>query len=964
MTLVAQSDYCIFLGGLALLGIAVTALLLNREDRETTLAWPWLAGFGFLQALYQWSKLAVVVFPATAPFLESGAQVVRISALVALLEFGRRAVPLWSAWRPGPWFAAPWLLVALASAWFVPEHASWTLRVFLFLPAAALGAAGLAAAAWRQRPGAAWLWPAAAGLAGLIVFTLPNMLGEGVQAVAGRPGAVWAMHTDWLLMVWIVCWSLMLVGLFGFWDWIRRQNAFQTGEWGIWLWLRWLVFVLLLPVLGAGWLITNTLGKREQQKQENNWITTVQLTATAVGAKLDATGLNENATAQPKADSLRLMQSKPMFRNLIIWFWRDGALHRLFDARRPAPGDGGRERRSDALLRNAWEQFQAGSATPVWLPLAPTERPDVVVLSPLRQPDGHLAGMVGIEVDGSWLATAPQTQRSFGILLSLLLVLIWLLWVFFPLSLAHRRRAMELRENADRFRRLFSKLDSSFFLLEPVPAAAGHSPSYRFAEVNPAFEELAGKPREALLGHRPEELFTNLDPDWLEIANRVMATGVSERLERFSPVFQRHLDIVVYRPFPNQLAVIFTDVTERKRLQQRLQDTQKMESLGLLAGGIAHDFNNLLMIILGNAELVRLEVKADTETSHALDEIKHSTLKAAELSKQMLIYAGRSFINPKPLAMNTVLEETLALIESSLPAQQGIHRQFDPRLPVIAADEGQTRQMIVNLVTNAVEALGDTPGGITVTTGVASLSAEQLADLQGGETLKPGDYLFLEVGDTGAGMDAETQLRMFDPFFSTKFTGRGLGLAAVLGIVRGHHGVIRVRSAKDHGTAITVYLPCPVPPLSLPAPAAALPTPAQARTTGATLLVTDDDPEARFVMCRHLALAGFKTLEAGDGNQAVAVFQEHRQHIAGVLLDLKMPNMNGEAAFAEIQRQAPGFPVLLVSGYSEDEAHRLFAGRPWAGFLQKPFTAAEMLAKVQAILVRAPETTAPPPRTD
>ena len=954
MTLVAQADYCIFLSGLMLAGLAMAGLLLDREDRATGLAWRWLAGFGAFYALHEWLKLVAAVFPNTVPVLEPASQVLRWVALLSLLEFGRRAIPLWINWRPGPWFFAPWLAVTLATAWFIPVHAAWTVRVFLLLPAILLAAVGVAAAARRQpRREAAGLWLTAAGLAGLVLFSVPGVPVDDTMLFAGKSGTLAATRHHLVLAVWVVLILTILVGQLAYWDRLRRQSTLTTAEWSAWFWLRWLVFVLIVPVLLIGWGITQMLGSREQQALERNWETTAQLTAAAVGGSLAVPAQlkvpNDATDASNRDRSLGLMQVNPRCRDLIIWTRQDGSFQRLFHARHD-PGTHARDTVDRALLQDAWRQFRDQTSEAVWTSATQSDRPDRLLLAPLRRATGELVGIIGIDVDGALLAAGPQTQRFLGITVSLLLVLVWSLWAFLPLALARRRLAMELRENAERFRLLFSKLDACFVLLDRIPAAPGDPDGYHFVEVNPAFEELAGLPRATIIGHPVKEQFPQRNAWWMEVVDRVMQTGVSERMERDSSLFHRDLDFIFYRPFPTQVAILFTDITERQRLRQQLQEAQKMESLGLLAGGIAHDFNNLLMIILGNTELARFNMTPCGETTRALHEIQRATLRAAELSKQMLVYAGRSFINPKPLALNTVIEETLALIESSLPARQGIHRRFDPLLPVIAMDEGQTRQLVVNLVTNAVEALGDNQGDITVTTGVASLTAAGLAGLQGDEAPQPGDYLYLEVTDSGSGMDPETRRRMFDPFFSTKFTGRGLGLAAVLGIIRGHHGVVKVRSAKGHGATITVYLPCPAAPLRLPEftrPSAIAPS---RRPAGLTLLVTDDDPDARFVMCRHLAHAGYRTLEAADGREAVQLFTKHRQEIAAILLDLKMPNMNGEEAFAEIQRLAPNFPILLVSGYSEDEANRLFAGRPWSGFLQKPFTSAEMLDQVQAIL--------------
>ncbi|MEI8078313.1 MAG: PAS domain-containing protein, partial [bacterium] len=640
MTLLAQADYCIFLSGLMLAGLAVAGLLLDREDRATGLAWRWLAGFGAFYAFHEWLKLVAAVFPNTVPVLEPASQVLRWVALLSLLEFGRRAMPLWINWRPGPWFFVPWLAVTLATAWFMPVHAAWTVRVFLLLPAILLAAVGLAAVARRQpRQDAAGLWLTSAGLAGLVLFSIPGVPVDDAMIFAGKADILATAHHHLVLAVWVVLILTILVGQLAYWDRLRRQITLKTAEWSAWFWLRWLVLVLIVPVLLIGWGITQMLGNREQQALERHWETTAQLTAAAlVGSLALPAQMNvPNGTSDTgnRDRSLGLMQVNPQCRDLIIWRWQDGGFQRLFHARRDV-GTHARDTVDRALLLDAWRQFQVQTSEAVWTSANQLDdQSERLLLTPLRQATGELVGIIGIEVDGHLLAAGPQTQRFLGITVSLLLVLVWSLWAFLPLALARRRLAMELRENAERFRLLFSKLDACFVLLERLPAAPGDLDGYCFVEVNPAFEALTGLPRASIIGHPVIEYFPPHEAWWMEVVNRVMQTGVSERLERDSLRFHRYLDFIFYRPFPTQVAIIFTDITERQRLRQQLQETQKMESLGLLAGGIAHDFNNLLMIILGNAELARFGVTPDSETTRALYEIQRATLRAAELSKQL-----------------------------------------------------------------------------------------------------------------------------------------------------------------------------------------------------------------------------------------------------------------------------------------------------------------------------------------
>jgi PAS domain S-box-containing protein len=383
-------------------------------------------------------------------------------------------------------------------------------------------------------------------------------------------------------------------------------------------------------------------------------------------------------------------------------------------------------------------------------------------------------------------------------------------------------------------------------------------------------------------------------------------------------------------------------------VERRLQETQKLESLGVLAGGIAHDFNNLLTGILGNASLALLGLPpghANVRTS--LDNLEQASVRAADLCKQMLAYAGKGRFVIESLNLSRLVKETADLLELSLQRKSTLKLDLADRLPAFKGDATQVRQILMNLVLNASEALGDKGGAITVRTGCAQVTREYLARVKFNEQAPEGDYVFVDVSDNGCGMDAATQAKIFDPFFTTKFTGRGLGLAAVLGIVRGHKGVIQVYSEPGRGTTFKVFFPALGEPATPPAPV--LPVAATRKNSG-TVLLMDDEDTVRRVAERILTSSGYQVVAARDGEEGVTFFREAPARFDVVLLDLTMPRMNGEEALRQLREIRPGVRVLLMSGFSEQDTASRFVGRGVSGFLPKPFSVEMLLTKLQDVL--------------
>jgi len=403
---------------------------------------------------------------------------------------------------------------------------------------------------------------------------------------------------------------------------------------------------------------------------------------------------------------------------------------------------------------------------------------------------------------------------------------------------------------------------------------------------------------------------------------------------------------------PERVVGTVRDVTDelraeadRVQLESQMQEAQKLESLGVLAGGIAHDFNNLLVGILGNASLALLDLPADSPARHGVAEIEQAAQRAAELTRQLLAYAGKGRFVVEPVDCSQVVREMTALLRTAVSRNAHVNLALASSLPAVEADITQLRQVVMNLITNASDAISDSGGTIFIHTGREELDASYLEECVTGTGAEPGSHVFVEVRDDGNGMDAATRSRIFDPFFTTKFTGRGLGLAATLGIMRGHRGAIRVLSEPGRGTSIRLCFPVTEQPVRPAMAALTMPW----RGDGEVLIV-DDEPSVRAVTRALLHRRGFAVTDTVSGTEAIGMVRAQPDRFRLVLLDLTMPGMSGEETFRELRRLAPGLKVILMSGYNEQEVTRLFVGRGLAAFLQKPFRAEDLDGAVQRVL--------------
>ena len=411
----------------------------------------------------------------------------------------------------------------------------------------------------------------------------------------------------------------------------------------------------------------------------------------------------------------------------------------------------------------------------------------------------------------------------------------------------------------------------------------------------------------------------NGNPFWTEVGIRHVPLGSGKRL------------IVSVRDISERKA----EETKRLEYERRMLEAQKFESLGLLAGGIAHDFNNLLTAILGNIDLALLDLPRDSSARDDLLTAMTATRRAAELAQQMLAYSGKGRFVIEPVDVPSAIHEIVQILKASVSKNADLRLHFPNTLPEIEVDATQLRQVVMNLVINASEALENRPGSIDLSAGVLDGHRLSPAKLWPHEPLQPHPYLYIEVADTGSGMPPDVLEKIFDPFFTTKFVGRGLGLSAVLGIVRGHKGAIQVDSIPGKGTTFRAFFPACLSSSSAPPPPAA---PAPPPADSGTLLLVDDEPSVRDTATKLLSRLGYQVLCAADGAQAIALFRSQAPRLAGIVLDLTMPQLDGVQTLAELRRIRPDIPVVVSSGYSEQDVMSRFDGMKLNGFIPKPYT--------------------------
>jgi two-component system cell cycle sensor histidine kinase/response regulator CckA len=464
-----------------------------------------------------------------------------------------------------------------------------------------------------------------------------------------------------------------------------------------------------------------------------------------------------------------------------------------------------------------------------------------------------------------------------------------------------------------------------------------------------------------VLGYSPREVAGRTVREFVELvrSSRLQEAPEARTLEDFrnrvdlrqpSRAFHRDgsrrwIETSVYRHAAGEgrLLAVSYDVTERYRLEEELRRTQTRESLGLLAGGFAHDFNNLLAGILGNVELALERVEGGGEST-LLRETLEIGRRAEGVIRELLTYAGRNLPARDPVLLRAILQKLEpALRTASPPGMRLVLELGEQPGPWVQAEAHQLRRAVLSLFANAAESLPDGRGTVTLSLGTLHADRRELSVYSASDALEEGDYAFLDVRDDGCGMDPETLARVCDPFFTTKFQGRGLGLASALGIVQSHDGALRFESEPGRGTSVRVLLPL-APGEGRVAPADA---PSEPVASSGTVLVVDDELPVRVVASRMLELAGFQVVLAENGARAVELLEERGEAIQAVLLDAVMPVMSGHATFGELRRRRPDLPVLFFSGHGVRPDQD---GDPRVGFIEKPFTLQDLREGLRALL--------------
>lgn len=561
----------------------------------------------------------------------------------------------------------------------------------------------------------------------------------------------------------------------------------------------------------------------------------------------------------------------------------------------------------------------------VSLPGRPTPVTSIVHKAPLRDADGRVYGVCGISTD---ITERIQAEAELS---------------------ENRRQLSNLISQLPgaAFRCLFDDKLTALFASEGMELLTGHPPA-DFTEGRihiagltvpadrPAVRQAVGA---AIRDRRP-----------FEVEYRLLHRDGKERwvLVRGRPI---HDEAGTLR-FLEGLAI---DVTALKQaeadkisIERKLLEAQKLESLGVLAGGIAHDFNNILTSVLGNASLARHEVPTGSPVARSLDQIEQAARRAADLCQQMLAYAGKGRLVTDRVNLSELVRGTTALLEVSIGKNTRLDLRLADRLPSVLADITQLRQIVMNLVINAADAIGTSPGHITITTFARTADAGLLHNALGHPDLLPGIYAGLEVTDNGSGMTPETIARIFEPFFTTKFSGRGLGLSAVLGIVQSHRGALFVESQPGGGSTFRLLLP--TTDGEAPASAAPFEVPADRPALRGTVLVIDDDDSIRQVTATVLQSYGAEVLTAANGLEGIRLLENPAQKISLILLDLTMPGLSGDETLDRMRQNGARQPVILMSGYSESEAMQRSASLGIAGFIQKPFELETLVARIKPFL--------------
>ncbi|MCD4823091.1 MAG: response regulator [Phycisphaerae bacterium] len=507
-----------------------------------------------------------------------------------------------------------------------------------------------------------------------------------------------------------------------------------------------------------------------------------------------------------------------------------------------------------------------------------------------------------------------------------------------------------LRESEHQYRGIFESAADPMFIIDNDNKIAAANP-IACQSFNYKREELLGRPMHDILSYDHYERYD----EFIRTAEK-MGYFLGEITVLRKGGMTAHMEFhgsMIRLKERDMVLVIAHDLTIRDRTEaeskigDKSQRTQKIESLSTLAGGLANDFNNLMAGILGNSDLALAEMASTSPGRTNMENIKDVATRASNLINQLLVFSGSGQFNKEPADLNSVLANMAPIIKKAIPPRISLQYELENKIPPVEIDVAQVHQALMNLISNAAEAIGGRTGAITIRTGVMEARQAYLANSYINENLPEGCYVYLEVSDTGRGMNLEIQSKLFDPFFTTKLSGHGLGMAVVMGIVRGHQGTIKVYSEENKGSTVKILLPA-----SKISPKEVLQEDVDIenwRGEG-TILIVDDEDAVRNVTRMMLERQGFTVLTARDGSEGVDLFARHSAKIVVVMLDMTMSGMDGEEAFYEMREIRRDVKVILMSGYDKQETTSRFAEAGLAGFVSKPFSLDVLLKKIYATL--------------
>ena len=527
-----------------------------------------------------------------------------------------------------------------------------------------------------------------------------------------------------------------------------------------------------------------------------------------------------------------------------------------------------------------------------------------------------------------------------------------------------RETQAELIQSRDRYADLYDAAPVGYLALDQQG---------KILEANLTASVFLGVERTALIGDWIQQFIVPEDADLLYLLCQKLARPGDRRTcelriaSRDGTILHVHLQCILMElrdGDERSFRVALIDMTalndaenKRRELEQKLEQSHRLESLGVLAGGVAHDFNNMLFVIVAHADLLAEKLNRASPLQRHVEQIQTAATRSSELCSQMLAYSGKGNFEKRIFDLSEVVGEMSELMKSVAARTIAFEYRLSDDLPGIEGDMTSIRQIVMNLIVNASEAIGTDNGRVTLTTGLISASREYLSGTWLDDGLEAGDYVYLNVADTGCGMDEETKTEIFDSFFTTKFPGRGLGLAAVLGIIRSHAGAVDVQSQHGHGTTIRVLFPVPdhIAPRKEDTPVTR-----EIRHRMATILIVDDEEIVRDSMHAVLEEGDYSVLAAADGAEAVELFRCYTDEVALVLMDITMPGLSAAVTCEMLEELAPDLPILLMSGFSQEDAVSRFTNRNIVGFLQKPCR--DILTEIQGYLQPEwPRHSEPPP---